>query len=158
MAKQYWLFKSEPESFSIDDLEQCKNQTTHWDGIRNYQARNLLRDVVKKGDEVLFYHSNAKPTGIVGTAEVVKAGYPDHTARDPESTYYDPKATEDNPIWFMVDIKLKSKLKEILPLARLKETAGLEEMMVTQRGARLSIQPVKPEEWKIVRKLMKHFS
>ena len=157
MAKQYWLLKSEPESFSIDDLEQSPGQTASWDGVRNYQARNLLRDEIKAGDGVLFYHSRTAPIGIAGTATVVKAGYPDQTARDPESKYFDPKATEDNPIWYMVDIRLSRKLKEILPLTELKKTPGLEKMMVTQRGARLSVQPVTAEEWQIVGRLMKAY-
>ena len=157
MAKRYWLFKSEPESFSIDDLAASQNQTASWDGVRNYQARNLLRDDIKAGDQVLFYHSSANPTGIAGTAEVVREGYPDPSAQDPNSKYYDPKATADNPIWYMVDIKLTGKLNTTLPLAELKQTPGLEEMMVTQRGARLSIQPVKKEEWEIIGELMEAY-
>lgn len=157
MAKNYWLFKSEPTSFSIDDLANCPDQTDHWDGVRNYQARNLLRDEIKKGDGVLFYHSSTNPTGIAGVAEIVRSGYPDHTARDPKSKHYDPKATEDNPIWFMVDVKFKGKLQTTLPLSELKETAGLEKMMVTQRGARLSVQPVTKKEWEIVQKLLKDY-
>lgn len=153
MAQKYWLFKSEPESFSIDDLAALPGQTSHWDGVRNYQARNLLRDEVKVGDGVLFYHSQSHPIGVVGGCEVVKAGYPDHTALDPESNYFDPKATPDEPRWYMVDVKLKEKFRGIISLSRLKETPGLEGMMVCQRGARLSIQPVSPAEWKIVLKL-----
>ncbi|MBD3404224.1 EVE domain-containing protein [candidate division GN15 bacterium] len=157
MAKRYWLFKSEPDCFSIEDLAASPDQTAHWDGVRNYQARNLLRDDVKKGDEVLFYHSSAKPTGIAGLCVVSRAGYPDHTAWDPDSEHFDPKARPDNPIWYMVDVTLKKKLPETLPLKVLKETAGLEEMMVTQRGARLSVQPVRPNEWKIIRKLLRDY-
>ena len=157
MPKNYWLFKSEPSSFSIDDLAKSENKTAHWDGVRNYQSRNLLRDEVKKGDGVLFYHSSADPTGIAGVAEVVREGYPDHTARDPKSKYFDPKATEDNPIWFMVDVRFVEKLTSTLPLAELKQTPGLEEMMVTKRGARLSIQPVTKDEWDIVQMLMEKY-
>ena len=153
MAKRYWLFKSEPESFSIEDLAASPKKTTCWEGVRNYQARNLLRDEVKVGDGVLFYHSRSKPMGVVGVCEVVKAGYPDHTARDPESKYFDPKATKDDPRWYMVDVKLKEKFRDTITLAQLKETPGLEGMMVCQRGARLSIQPVTAAEWKIVLKL-----
>jgi len=153
MARNYWLFKSEPGSFSIDDLAASPGQATAWEGVRNYQARNLLRDEVKVGDGVLFYHSNAKPMGVVGVCEVVKAGYPDHTALEPDSKYFDPKPSPDNPRWYMVDVKLREKFSRIIPLAVLKNTSGLEEMMVCQRGARLSIQPVTPAEWKIVLKL-----
>lgn len=155
MARQHWLFKSEPSDFSIDDLERRPNQTAHWDGVRNYQARNLLRDDIKKGDGVLFYHSSTNPTGIVGVCEVARSGYPDHTARDKSSGHYDPRSTEDKPIWYMVDVKLVRKLPEIITLAALKETPGLDNMMVTRRGARLSIQPVTPDEWKIIDKMIK---
>ena len=153
MAKKYWLFKSEPGDFSVDDLAALPNQTNHWDGVRNYQARNLLRDKVKVGDGVLFYHSNAKPTGVVGICEVVRGGYPDHTARDLENDHHDPRATEDNPIWYMVDLKLVKKLPGIITLPEIKATRGLEKMMVTQRGSRLSIQPVTAAEWKVIMQL-----
>ncbi|MBD3258941.1 EVE domain-containing protein [candidate division GN15 bacterium] len=146
--------KSEPDDFSIDDLESSPNQTAHWDGVRNYQARNILRDEIKKGDGVLFYHSSAQPIGIAGVCEVVREGYPDHTARDKSNEHYDAKATEDNPIWYMVDVKLVRRLPEIITLKELKDTGGLEKMMVTQRGARLSVQPVKPSEWKTIMKLI----
>lgn len=150
MAKRYWLFKNEPDCFSIDDLARAPGQTTGWEGVRNYQARNFLRDDVKKGDEVFFYHSNVTPAGIVGICSVVRAGYPDPTALDPTSKYFDPKSTEAEPRWYMVDVKLKRKLAEMIPLATLKQTPGLEKMMVTQRGSRLSIQPVSAQEWKII--------
>lgn len=146
--KRYWLMKTEPESYSIDDLE--RDGTTFWNGIRNYQARNFMRDNVKPGDGVLFYHSNAEPPGIFGIAEVVKAAYPDHTQFDPESKYFDPRATPDNPTWVMVDVKFVRKFSAPISLAELKETPGLEEMMVTRRGSRLSVQPVTAQEWKIV--------
>ena len=157
MAKRYWLLKTEPDCFSIDDLAAAKQQTSSWDGVRNYQARNLLRDDVKAGDEVLFYNSSAKPTGIAGLAVVSRGGYPDHTAWNPESEHFDPKASPKNPIWYMVDVTFISKLRETLPLSVLKKTPGLEKMMVNQRGARLSVQPVTPAEWKIVLRLMKSY-
>ena len=155
MPKRYWLFKSEPTSFSIEDLEAAPNQTDHWDGVRNYQARNLIRDDMQKGDGVLFYHSNCKPTGIAGVAEIVRRAYPDHTALDPNSKYFDPKASREAPRWFMVDVQLRYKLREIVPLATLKVTSGLEDMMLTQRGSRLSVQPVTPEEWRVIQTLIK---
>ena len=158
MPKRYWLFKSEPADFSVDDLAARPSCTTPWDGVRNYQARNLLRDEVREGDSVLFYHSSTDPTGIVGVCEVTRSGYPDHTARDKSSDHYDPKATEENPVWFMVDVKLVQKLPKILTLATLKETPGLENMMVTRRGARLSIQPVAVSEWKLIEKIIRKMS
>ena len=150
---QYWLFKSEPDVYSIDDLK--KEKKTYWEGIRNYQARNLLRDTVKKGDLVFFYHSNAKPPGIAGIAEVVKEGYPDHTQFDENEKYFDPKANKDDPRWFMVDVKFVEKFKNLVSLEELKNNPNLDEMMVTKRGARLSIQPVTKKEWDIVNKLAK---
>ncbi len=150
MAKSYWLMKSEPDVYSIDDLK--KDGETYWDGVRNYQARNFMRDKMKKGDGVLFYHSNAKPPGVVGTAKVVKESYPDHTAFDREDNHYDPKSDPSNPRWFMVDVEFESKFKRMVPLPELREAPGLEEMVVTKRS-RLSVQPVTAEEFKIVKKL-----
>ncbi len=150
MAKRYWLFKSEPTTYSVKDLASKPGQTDCWEGVRNYQARNMLRDDVQKGDEVLFYHSKTKVPGIVGICTVVRSGYPDHVAFDPDSKYFDPKSSPDNPRWFMVDVKLKKKLAEIIPLADLKRMPGLENMAVTQKGSRLSIQPVTPDEWKVI--------
>lgn len=147
---RYWLFKSEPESYSIDDLE--RDGRTFWNGIRNYQARNLLRDSIKVGDKVLFYHSNADPPGVVGVAEVVREGYPDHTARDPSSDYYDPKASDEDPRWFMVDIAFVERFPRFVSLDELKRTPGLESMVVTTKS-RLSVQPVRPEEFEIVTRL-----
>lgn len=141
-----WLMKSEPNTYSIDDLE--RDGRTHWDGVRNYQARNLMRGM-KVGDGVLFYHSNANPPGVAGLAKVVRAAYPDHTARDPDSHYYDPKATDDDPRWFMVDIEYSAHLPEFVSLTDLKSAGGLEDMVVTKRS-RLSVQPVKPEEYETV--------
>lgn len=149
--KRYWLMKTEPESYSIDDLE--RDGSTYWDGVRNYQARNFMRDDMKPGDGVLFYHSNAEPPGVAGLAEITRSGYPDHTQFDPEDKHFDPKSPQDDPRWLMVDMKFVKKFKQPVPLATLKETEGLEEMMVTKRGSRLSVQPVTPEEFKIVKKL-----
>ena len=150
MAKKYWLFKSEPGCYSMDDLKNMPDSTDHWDGVRNYQARNMLRDDIKKGDEVFFYYSNAKPIGIAGIAKVVKNGYPDHTALGPNEQHFDPKASKEKPIWYMVDVKFVKKFKDVIPLSTLKQTPGLEAMVVCQRGSRLSIQPVTSEEWAII--------
>jgi len=147
---RYWLFKSEPGSYSIDHLK--KDGRTFWNGIRNYQARNLLRDEIREGDRVLFYHSNAEPPGVAGTAVVIRSGYPDTTALDPKSPYFDEKASEDDPRWFMVDIEFGEKFPTYVPLNTLKETRGLETMVVTTRS-RLSVQPVTPEEFEIVERL-----
>ncbi len=157
MAKRYWLFKSEPDSFSIDDLMKSPGQTTSWDGVRNYQARNFLRDDVRVGDDVLFYHSNSRPSGVAGTCRVVRAGYPDPSAFNPDSPYYVPNSNSRNPVWYAVDVEFVMKLSQILPLALLNETPGLENMIVTRKGSRLSIQPVTPAEWKTVRQLIRHF-
>ncbi|MBZ0189191.1 MAG: EVE domain-containing protein [Candidatus Obscuribacterales bacterium] len=155
MAKtnQYWLFKSEPNIYSIDDLERDK--TSYWEGVRNYQARNLLRDTIRKGDLLFFYHSNSNPPGIAGIAQIEKEGYPDHTALDPQSKYYDKKSRKDLPTWYMVDIRFVEKFETLVGLPELKSARGLEEMMVTSRGARLSIQPVTEKEWQTVLKLAK---
>ena len=144
---RHWLFKSEPSSYSFDDLESEENQTAEWDGVRNYQARNFMRDDMKIGDYVLFYHSNAKPPGVVGTARIVREGYPDVTAWDSASRYYDPKSDPANPTWMMVDIKADLRLPRFVSLQELKDNPALADMMVTKRGQRLSVQPVKPEEW-----------
>ncbi len=144
---QYWLMKSEPETFSIDDLKNRPKGTEHWDGVRNYQARNMMRDLMKKGDQIFFYHSACAEPGIAGIAKVVKESYPDHTALDPESTYFDPKASEENPRWFMVDVKFQRKFKRLIPLKRLKENPALSEMALVKKGSRLSIMPVSEAEW-----------
>lgn len=141
-----WLMKSEPNTYSIDDLEH--DGRTHWDGVRNYQARNLMREM-EIGDRVLFYHSNANPPGVAGLASVVKEAYPDHTARDPDSDYHDPRATDDDPRWYMVDIEYVAHLPEFVPLADLKAADELGDMVVTRRS-RLSVQPVKPDEYDVV--------
>lgn len=149
--RRYWLFKSEPNAYSIDDLKSDKK--TFWDGVRNYQARNMLRDDIQKGDRVLFYHSNAKPMAVVGTAEVVKNGYADHTAFDPEDKHYDPKSDPDSPTWFMVDVKFLQKFDTPVTRDDLKAGKVTSGMMVMQRGSRLSIQPVSEAEWKSVLQL-----
>ena len=134
----YWLFKSEPSAYSIDDLKRDK--TEHWDGTRNYQVRNMMRDDIKKDDMVLFYHSNAKKeTGVVGTAQVVREGYPDFTAIDPGSEHPDPKHTIEKPIWYMVDVQFVSKFKNPVLLSTIKETKLLEGNRITQKGNRLSV-------------------
>lgn len=151
MSQHYWLMKVEPDSYSIDDL--ARDEKTRWEGVRNYQARNFLRDSIKKGDFVFFYHSNAEPSGIVGIAEVVREGYPDPSAYDPKDVHYDPKSKRDNPTWYVVDIAFVQKFKRLIPLQEMKAIAGLEKMLVLQRGQRLSVQPVTPKEWEIVCKL-----
>lgn len=146
----YWLFKSEPETFSIDDLKESKNETTHWDGVRNFQVRNMLRDEMQMGDKAFFYHSNCTPPGIAGTMEIVKKGYPDSNAWNPKSKYFDPKSTPEKPLWFMVDVRFIKKFKRIITLDELKKHPGLANMLVNRRGNRLSITPVTQEEWDII--------
>lgn len=153
MAKKYWLVKSEPSEFSINDLEKSKNKTTYWDGVRNYQARNFLRDEMKKGDYVLFYHSNADPNAIVGVCEIVKEGYPDFTAFDPEDKHYDPKSKQENPTWIMVDIKLIEKFNSPVTLSEIKENSKLQNMRLVQRGNRLSVMPVEKVEFDTILKM-----
>lgn len=145
----YWLMKSEPGEFSFDDLLNMPDQTEHWDGVRNYQARNFMMDM-QPGDGVLFYHSVTQPVGIAGIARVVKKAYPDFTAWDKNDKHYDPKSTEEKPRWFMVDIQAVQKLNEIIPLSLLKETGELEGMEVTKKGSRLSVQPVSEDHWRFI--------
>ncbi len=147
--KQYWLFKAEPDVYGIDHLAAEKKQTGRWDGIRNYQARNFLRDQVARDDEVLLYHSHCKQIGIVGTARVVKTAYADPTQFNPESDYYDPKASPDLPRWFSVDICLQEKFSRVILLSEIKQQPQLIDMVLLRQG-RLSIQPVTPKEWKTV--------
>ncbi|HWL10993.1 MAG TPA: EVE domain-containing protein [Planctomicrobium sp.] len=149
-APKYWLFKSEADCYSIDKLAGEKHQTTFWDGVRNYQARNMLRDDVQVGDGVFFYHSNSDPLEVAGICEVVKAAYPDHTAFDPNEQHYDPKSNPDAPTWYMVDIKLVEKFATPVTREQLKQAPELADMAVMQKGSRLSITPVTPAEWKIV--------
>ncbi|UCH66559.1 MAG: EVE domain-containing protein [Ignavibacterium sp.] len=147
MAKKYWLFKSEPGEFSIDDLEKCPGKRTYWDGIRNYQARNFIRDKMRKGDGVLFYHSNADPLAVVGHCEIVKEAYPDHTQFDPDNKHFDPEAIQKEPRWFMVDIKLKEKFKTPVTLKQIKENPKMKDFRLIQRGNRLSVMSVTKSEW-----------
>lgn len=149
----YWLMKSEPETFSIDDLKSRPNKTECWDGVRNYQARNMMRDEMKKGDLVFFYHSNCTPPGIVGIAKVVSDAYPDHTQFQEKSKYFDPKAAKDHPRWFMVDIKFVKKFKTMLPLETLKAESHLAKLPLVKRGSRLSIMPVDKKEWEHILKM-----
>ena len=150
---KYWLMKTEPDVFSIDDLKNDPKKTTPWEGVRNYQARNFMRDEMKTGDRVLIYHSNCKPPGIAGMATVSKECYPDHFAWDKKSKYYDSKCDPENPRWFMVDIKFKKKFKEIISLSDLKEVKSLETMLILRKGNRLSITPLTKKEFEIIEKM-----
>ena len=152
-ATSYWLFKSEPNAYSINDLAAEPDQTTCWDGVRNYQARNLLRDDVQVGDRVFFYHSRVEPMGIAGTMQVVRAGYADHTAFDRRDKHFDPKSKPDEPTWFMVDVRLIQVFPEPVLRDALRGCEETAEMMVMRRGSRLSIQPVTAAEWKAIHKL-----
>jgi predicted RNA-binding protein with PUA-like domain len=149
-ARRYWLVKSEPNCFSFDDLLRSPGRTTCWDGVRNFQARNFMRDDMKSGDLVFFYHSSAEPPAIVGVAEVVREGYPDHTAFDPAADHFDPKSSAEAPTWIMVDLRAVERLTRSLTLADLRGVPGLEKMALLQRGSRLSVQPVSADEWEIV--------
>ena len=146
-SARYWLFKTEPESFSIQDLAKAPRQTTCWDGVRNYQARNFLRDDIKEGDRVLFYHSQADPPAVVGTAVVVRDGYPDHTAWQKTNHHFDPKSTAEKPIWYMVDIRFEEIFPTPQPLDLLRTVPALEKMELLRRGSRLSVQPVTKGEF-----------
>jgi len=151
--RRYWLLKSEPDCFSYDDLIAAPRQTTFWSGVRNYQARNFMRDDMRLGDGVLFYHSGAQPAGIVGTAEIVRQGYPDFTAWDPSDEHYDPKSSEANPIWYMVDVRAADRFEEFLDLPGLRHVRELEGMELLRKGSRLSVQPVRPKEWHTILRL-----
>lgn len=151
MAKRYWLMKSEPDVYSIEDLE--RDGVAEWEGVRNFWARNMMRDEMRIGDRVLFYHSNSKPSGVAGLAEVARRAYPDPTARDPKSRYYDPKAVDDEERWIMVDVRFIERFAEVVPLATLRDTPGLEDMMVVRKGMRLSVQPLTKDEFWIVARL-----
>lgn len=157
MTMQYWLMKSEPESFSIDDLARAPRKTTCWDGVRNYQARNMMRDEMKHGDLGFFYHSNCEVPGIVGVVEIVREAYPDHTAFDPEDHHFDPKSDPDKPRWFMVDVKLVEKFSRVVSLRELKEYAGgkLAGFRLLAKGNRLSVMPVSHTQWEFVQTLSK---
>ena len=152
MPTKYWLMKSEPGEYSLDDLKKEPDQTEHWDGVRNYQARNFMRDDMQVGDGVLFYHSGKKPE-VVGTARVVRTGYPDHTAQDPKNNHFDPKSTPENPIWFMVDVQFASEFTTPIPLKALRDVAALKDMILLRRGNRLSVMPVTKKEFETIVKL-----
>ena len=145
--KKYWLFKSEPTAYSFDDLMNDPDGWAEWDGVRNYQARNMMRDDMKVGDSILFYHSNAKPMAVVGIASVVREGYDDFHGLDPEDKHYDPKATPEKPIWSMVDIKGERPLARPVTLAEIKGNPKLKDMLLIRKGMRLSIQPITKEEF-----------
>ncbi len=145
--RRYWLLKSEPNCFSFDDLGRCPDRTEHWDGVRNFQARNLLRDEIRVGDGVLFYHSNIPEPAIVGIAQVVREGYADFTALDPRSDHFDPQANEEKPIWYMVDVQYRALLPHPLTRDDLRRHPGLAGMGVLKKGNRLSVQAVTEEEW-----------
>ncbi|KAA6185078.1 EVE domain-containing protein [Thiohalocapsa marina] len=149
---RYWLMKSEPDAFGIDDLAARPGQTEPWDGVRNYQARNMMRDDMQPGDQILFYHSNCNPPGIVGIAEVARAAYPDHTAFDPDAKYHDPKSDPANPRWYMVDVRYVRHLRRQITLAELKAHAdgALQDFPLVRRGNRLSIMPVEPAQWDFI--------
>jgi predicted RNA-binding protein with PUA-like domain len=148
-GKKYWLMKSEPTVFSLNDLMKSPDKTTCWEGVRNYQARNFMRDEMKIGDLILFYHSGKNPSAV-GIARVVKEGYPDDTAWDDQSDYFDPKSTPENPIWYRVDIQFEKKFSRSLSLKELRKINGLEDMMLLKKGMRLSVQPVTKEEFDII--------
>ena len=150
MSINYWLFKSEPGAYSYEDL--VNDRVAEWDGVRNFQARNFLRDDVKVGDRILFYHSNAKPPAVVGVARVVRESYPDHTSWDPNDKHYDPKSSAENPRWFMVDIKLVEIFDEPIGLETLRGMKKLEKMELLRKGSRLSVQPVRKNEFDAIRK------
>jgi predicted RNA-binding protein with PUA-like domain len=150
MAKRYWLMKSEEDVYSIRDLE--RDGTTHWEGVRNYEARNLMRDQMKVGDGVLFYHSNTKPPGVAGLATIARAGYPDPFAFDKKSRYHDPRSDPDNPVWFTVDVAFQEAFADVVSLEEIKATPGLGEMVLVKRS-RLSVQPVSGEEYRLIRKM-----
>ncbi len=146
----YWLFKSEPGCFSFADLRDAPGRTTGWDGVRNFQARNFLRDQIQVGDGILFYHSGANPPSIVGLAVVVEAGHPDPTAFDPSADHPDPKSRPDAPTWYQVKIRADRAIEPPLPLPSLRAVAALAGMELLRKGSRLSIQPVRPEEWRAI--------
>ena len=148
MARKFWLMKCEPDAYTIDDL--ARDTTSSWEGVRNYQARNFMRDEMQEGDGVLFYASNANPSGVTGLAEIVREGYPDHTAWKKGHTYFDAASTRENPVWYMVDIGFVERFPDVVPLETLKSTKGLEQMKVVQKGSRLSVQPVTRAEYDIV--------
>jgi predicted RNA-binding protein with PUA-like domain len=154
---RYWLMKSEPETFSVDDLATAPKQTTSWEGVRNYQARNMLRDDMQVGDLAFFYHSSCPEPGVAGVMEVVRAGYPDASAWNPKSPYYDAKSTENKPLWYTVDVRLQQRAMQVLPLTTLREHAArkLDGLLLLRRGNRLSITQVTAAHWRFIHSLLK---
>ncbi len=151
--RRHWLVKTEPGAFSFDDLLACPGRTTAWDGVRNYQARNFMRDDMKRGDVVLFYHSNADPAAVMGVATVVREAYPDPTAIDPEDPHYDPRSERHAPTWFVVDLRAAERFTHPVTLGELRGEKTLRGMALLQKGSRLSVQPVTPREFEIVHAL-----
>jgi len=151
----HWLMKTEPDCFGIDHLKHRPKRTEHWDGVRNYQARNFLRDQMKKGDLAFFYHSSCAEPGIAGIVKIVRAGYPDHTAWNPDSEHFDPKSSPTHPVWYMVDVRLEREFRHPIRLAELKQNPALKNMKLLQRGNRLSIQPVTGKEWTTILRMEK---
>jgi predicted RNA-binding protein with PUA-like domain len=149
----YWLMKSEPDVYGIDHLKAANKKTDTWDGVRNYQVRNMMRDDMKKGDLAFFYHSNCKEPGIAGIMKIVREGYPDYTALDPNEKYYDPKSDPDNPRWYMVDVRYVRKLKRVITLTELKTHPELEDLPLIRRGNRLSVMPLSEQHWNFILKL-----
>jgi predicted RNA-binding protein with PUA-like domain len=146
----YWLMKSEPDVYGIDHLKSAPKKTDTWDGVRNYQVRNMMRDDMKKGDLAFFYHSNCKEPGIAGIMKIVREGYPDFTAFDPKEKYYDPKSDPDNPRWYMVDVRYVRKLKRVITLTELKTHPELEGLPLLRRGNRLSAMPLTQQHWDFI--------
>jgi predicted RNA-binding protein with PUA-like domain len=146
----YWLLKSEPTSYNIDDLQRAKNQTTSWDGVRNYQARNFMRDLMKKGDQAFFYYSNCEEPGIIGIVDIVSESHPDLTALDSKDHHYDPQSTPNNPRWVMVDVKFRQKFPRIISLSALKQNLLLQDLLILRKGNRLSITPVSKKHWDVI--------
>ncbi len=152
----YWLLKSEPAAFSVDDLAAFSKQTDHWDGVRNYQARNFMRDQMRRGDQAFFYHSNCKQPGVVAIVQIVRAAYPDPSAFDPGSPYYDPKSDAADPRWFMVDVQLVRRLQRLIGLAEIKRNPALRGMALVQRGNRLSVMPLTAKQWNAALRMEVH--
>lgn len=150
--KSYWLMKSEPDVFSIDDLKRRPKRVSHWDGVRNFQARNFMH-AMRKGDLVLFYHSSCPEPGVAGIVEVARESYPDFTSWDPKSPYYDPRSEPEKPLWYMVDVRFSRKLRRLIPLAELRGNPKLKDMRLLARGNRLSILPVTAAEWQSILKM-----
>jgi len=150
---RYWLMKTEPDCFGIEHLKARPKRTEHWDGVRNYQARNFMRDGMQKGDLAFFYHSSCAQPGIAGIVKIARAAYPDHTAWDPKNEHFDPKSSPANPIWVMVDVKLEREFTHLLPLTAIKANPALKGMPLVQRGTRLSVLPVTEKEWRAILKM-----